>query len=97
MGGTLTKEHEYGEEAEGFPVVRASDTEIPYPRFMNEDAVGEINAADVDLAIIKQTDAGDVAILLVEVQLLPAQTILTPVARLRCVTEQFPNRRVMSG
>lgn len=57
MGGTMTDDFEYGEEAEGFPVVRASDSEIPYPRFMSQDAVREINAADVDLAIIK----GDIA------------------------------------
>lgn len=57
MGGTMTDDMEYGEEAEGFPVVRASDNEIPYPRFMSQDAVREINRAGVDLAIIK----GDIA------------------------------------
>ena len=57
MGGKMSEDMEYGDEAEGFPVVRASDTDTPYTRFMNEDAVGEINAAGVDLAIIK----GDIA------------------------------------
>jgi 3',5'-cyclic AMP phosphodiesterase CpdA len=41
----------------GVPVVRETDTEVPYWRFMNEDAIAEINAAGVDLAVIK----GDIA------------------------------------
>ena len=57
MGGSMNEDFEYGEEAEGFPVVRASDTDTSYSRFMNEDAVSEINAAGVDAAIIK----GDIA------------------------------------
>ena len=38
-------------------VVREGDTEVPYWRFMNEDAIDEINAQGVDLAVIK----GDIA------------------------------------
>ena len=57
MGGTMTDDHEYGEAAEGFPVVRAEDTEVPYSQFMNEDAIAEINSTGVDLAVIK----GDIA------------------------------------
>jgi 3',5'-cyclic AMP phosphodiesterase CpdA len=37
--------------------VRAEDTEVPYWRFMNEDAIAEINAAGVDATFIK----GDIA------------------------------------
>jgi hypothetical protein len=57
FGGTLTEDHEYGEEAPGFPLVREGDTDVPYWRFMNEDAVDEINGAGVDFAVIK----GDIA------------------------------------
>lgn len=57
IGGILTEDKEYGEAAPGFPVVRASDTEVPYPRFMNADAVAQINRLGVDAAIIK----GDIA------------------------------------
>jgi hypothetical protein len=41
----------------GAPVVRETDTEVPYWRFMNEDAISEINELDPDLAVIK----GDIA------------------------------------
>ena len=44
-------------DAPGVDVVRESDTEVPYWRFMNEDAIAEINAQGVDLAVIK----GDIA------------------------------------
>ena len=57
FGGTLTDDFELAEEAPGFPAVRASDTDVPYWRFMNEDAIDEINALGVDMAIIK----GDIA------------------------------------
>ncbi len=57
VGGTLLENGDYGPVAEGFPEVRADETEEPYWRFMNEDAVGEINAAGVDATIIK----GDIA------------------------------------
>jgi hypothetical protein len=57
FGGTMTEDHEYGEEAPGFPLVREGDTDVPYWRFMNEDAVDEINDAGVDFAVIK----GDIA------------------------------------
>ncbi|MFP6660700.1 MAG: metallophosphoesterase [Myxococcota bacterium] len=57
IGGVMTEDHEYGEEAPGFPVIRETDTETPYPVFMNTDAVSEINALGVDAALIK----GDIA------------------------------------
>ena len=44
-------------DAPGFPSIRADDTEVPYWRFMNEDAIAEINAAGVDAIFIK----GDIA------------------------------------
>lgn len=57
FGGQLTDDHEYGEEAPGFPVVHSEDTEVPYWRFMNEDAIAEIEASRVDAVVIK----GDIA------------------------------------
>ena len=57
FGGRLTADHEYGDEEPGFPLIRAEDTELPYWRTMNEDAVAEINAAGVDAAFVK----GDIA------------------------------------
>ncbi len=57
FGGQLTADHEYGDAAEGFPLIRADDTEVPYWRVMNEDAIAEINAASVDAVVVK----GDIA------------------------------------
>jgi hypothetical protein len=57
FGGTLLPNGDYGPEAEGYPAIQASDTEVPYWRFMNEDAIAEINAAGVDATFIK----GDIA------------------------------------
>jgi 3',5'-cyclic AMP phosphodiesterase CpdA len=57
FGGRLTADFESGDEAPGFPVIRAADTEVPYWRAMNEDAIAEINAAGVDAAFVK----GDIA------------------------------------
>jgi hypothetical protein len=57
FGGFLQSDGEYGEEREGWEVVRAEDTDVPYWRFMNEDAIAEINALGVDCALIK----GDIA------------------------------------
>ncbi len=57
FGGQLTADHEYGDAAEGFPVIRADDTEVPYWRLMNDDAIAEINAANVDAVVVK----GDIA------------------------------------
>jgi hypothetical protein len=57
FGGQLTADHEYGDEAPGFPLIRAEDTEVPYWRAMNDDAVAEINAAAVDTVFVK----GDIA------------------------------------
>jgi hypothetical protein len=57
FGGVLTADHEYGDEAPGYPLLRAEDTEVPYWRFMNEDAIAEINASDVEAVFVK----GDIA------------------------------------
>jgi len=57
IGGTLTDDHEYGDEAPGFPVISDDDYELPYAEFMNADAVSEINRLDVDCSVIK----GDIA------------------------------------
>ncbi len=57
FGGVLEEDGEFGADAPGSPSVRAEDTEVPYWRFMNEDAIEEINAAKVDAALIK----GDIA------------------------------------
>jgi len=57
FGGQLTTDHEYGDAADGFPLIRAEDTEIPYWRVMNDDAIAEINAANVDAVVVK----GDIA------------------------------------
>lgn len=57
MGGVLTDDHEYGDEAPGFPIVRDRDYDTPYAEFMNADAIAEINRLDVDCTIIK----GDIA------------------------------------
>jgi Icc protein len=57
FGGQLTADHEYGDAADGFPLILAGDTEVPYWRIMNDDAIAEINAADVDAVVIK----GDIA------------------------------------
>jgi predicted phosphodiesterase len=57
FGGQLTADHEYGDEADGFPLIRATDTDVPYWRVMNDDAIAEINAAGVDAVVIK----GDIA------------------------------------
>ena len=42
---------------DGTPAVRATDSDVPYWQFMNEDAVTDINRHDVDCTIIK----GDIA------------------------------------
>lgn len=57
FGGTLTEEHEYGEEKDGFPAVREEDGDAPYWQFMNGDAIADVNAVGVDVTIIK----GDIA------------------------------------
>jgi hypothetical protein len=57
FGGQLTADHEYGEAADGFPLLRADDTEVPYWKLMNDDAIAEINAEGVDAVVIK----GDIA------------------------------------
>ncbi len=57
MGGVLTDDHEYGDAAPGFPIVRDADYDTPYAEFMNADAIAEINRLDVDCTIIK----GDIA------------------------------------
>jgi hypothetical protein len=57
FGGTLLENGDYGPSADGFPEAREGDTDVPYWKFMNEDAIAEINAAGVDAAISK----GDIA------------------------------------
>ncbi len=57
FGGTLLEDGGYGPEAPGFPAIHAHDTDVPYWRFMNEDAIEAINADDVDCVVIK----GDIA------------------------------------
>ena len=57
FGGTLGANGEFGDESPNYPAVHDTDTEIPYWRFMNEDAIADINQSRVDLAITK----GDIA------------------------------------
>jgi Icc protein len=57
FGGTFVDGDWGGPEADDAPAVREGDTEVPYWRFMNEDAVSEINDASVDATFIK----GDIA------------------------------------
>lgn len=57
FGGVLEEDGEFGADGPGSPSVRADDTEVPYWRFMNEDAIDEINAAGVDAVFVK----GDIA------------------------------------
>ena len=44
FGGFLEEDGEFGEPRDGWDLVSADDTEIPYSQFMNEDAISEINA-----------------------------------------------------
>jgi len=57
FGGQMTEDHEYGEAAPGFPLIRETDGDVPYWQLMNEDAVADINEAGVDAVVIK----GDIA------------------------------------
>jgi len=57
FGGVLLPDGGYGPEADGYPAVTEDETEVPYWRVMNEDAVADINAAGVDFVVIK----GDIA------------------------------------
>jgi predicted phosphodiesterase len=58
VGGRLDADMESGDQdAPGFPLVRDSDDATPYWRYMNDDAIDEINASGVDLAFVK----GDIA------------------------------------
>ncbi len=57
FGGFIQPNGEYGEDREGYPFVSERDTDVPYWRFMNEDAIDEINALGVDAVVIK----GDIA------------------------------------
>jgi hypothetical protein len=56
FGGVMTETGDTRDQP-GVPMVRATDTEVPYWRFMNEDAISEINELGVELAVIK----GDIA------------------------------------
>ena len=57
FGGAFTDGDWGGPETPDSPAVHAEDTEVPYWRFMNEDAVADINASGVDATFIK----GDIA------------------------------------
>ena len=57
FGGAFSGGDWGGPASPEFPEVRAEDTDVPYWKFMNDDAVAEINEAGVDATIIK----GDIA------------------------------------
>jgi 3',5'-cyclic AMP phosphodiesterase CpdA len=57
FGGVIRPDGEAGTDEPGFGFVRETDTDVPYWRFMNDDAIAEINDLGVDLAIVK----GDIA------------------------------------
>ncbi len=57
FGGVLRPDGEPDEDRPGWAFVRESDDEVPYWKYMNEDAISEINSLGVDAAIIK----GDIA------------------------------------
>ena len=57
FGGTLLPNGDYGPDAPGYPSLRADEGPVPYWRFMNEDAIADINAAGVDATFVK----GDIA------------------------------------
>ncbi|NRA06697.1 MAG: metallophosphoesterase [Myxococcales bacterium] len=57
FGGFLEPDGERGEDRPGWGAVCAEDTDVPYWRFMNEDAIADINGTGVDCSIIK----GDIA------------------------------------
>jgi 3',5'-cyclic AMP phosphodiesterase CpdA len=57
FGGTLLPDGSYGAAAEGFADVSDGEGDEPYWKVMNDDAVADINAAEVDLVVIK----GDIA------------------------------------
>ncbi len=57
FGGIRTPDGGFEGESPEYPAIHATDTEIPYWRFMNEDAIGAIDESGVDLAITK----GDIA------------------------------------
>jgi 3',5'-cyclic-AMP phosphodiesterase len=57
FGGTLLADGGYGDEAPGHPAVRDTDEDVPYWLAMNEDAIADINASDVDALVVK----GDIA------------------------------------
>jgi Icc protein len=57
IGGMLNEDMEWGGDHPEWPSVHETEGAVPYWRFMNEDAVAEINAAGVDFTVIK----GDIA------------------------------------
>ncbi len=57
FGGMMSPNGDFAGESPEYPVVYGTDTEIPYWRFMNEDAIADINQSRVELAITK----GDIA------------------------------------
>lgn len=57
FGGVIREDGEFGGERPGWDLVRESDGDEPYWRFMNDDAIAEINRSGVDATVIK----GDIA------------------------------------
>jgi hypothetical protein len=57
FGGVLRPDGEPDEDRPGWDFVQATDSDVPYWKFMNDDAIAQINALDVDATIIK----GDIA------------------------------------
>jgi Icc protein len=57
FGGVLGPDGEPVEDRAGWEFVLETDTKVPYWKFMNDDAIAEINALDVDATFIK----GDIA------------------------------------
>jgi Icc protein len=57
FGGVLRDDGEYGGDRPGWDLVSESDGDEPYWRMMNDEAIADINRAEVDAAVIK----GDIA------------------------------------
>jgi hypothetical protein len=57
FGGVLRPDGEPDEDRAGWGFVQETDDEVPYWKFMNEDAIADINSLGVDAAFIK----GDIA------------------------------------
>ncbi len=57
VGGVLGPDGEPAEDRPGWGFVEETEGEVPYWKYMNQDAIAEINALDVDATFIK----GDIA------------------------------------